>query len=337
MGLTLGLVGVGYGPAWGQTNLLRNDGFEDAKGQWELRQHAAITNLQAHTGAQALMLNAPGTGQRSDAFQGIGLKTGQFYRVDAWIKTDGLAPDDKGFASLYTDGMGSFLATGGNHDWELITGCFLAKSNTTDRVYLFFTDAASGAAFFDDVLCRPCDDPSTSPVTFEDGSVFGLQFYRPGTLASVVTEKTPGGTRCLFLQGIASYRLSQPLTTGPIVFHFLINVKGRRTDVGIGTVSLIFTGTLVNEETVNGKKANNPLGAVVPERWYEIRGTIHLDTQTYDLTVTDFEDPLYSFSRKGLLFSGTMDKVGGMSINARKGGAWFDDIYVGPGGNAETP
>lgn len=344
LGLTLGLIGLVYAPAWGQTNLLRNGGFEDANPQWDLRpgsseasQKVVITNYQAHGGTQALMLNAPGIGQRSEACQTItGLKTGQFYRVDAWVKTDGLAPDDKGAASLYAASMGSFVATGGNHDWEWITGWFQAKSNTAENVYCFYTDASSGAAYFDDVSCRPCDDPSVSPLTFEDGSTLGLQFTRPGTMADVVAEKKPRGTRCLCLQGSASYRLSRPLTVGPVAFHFLIKVKGR-VQVGIGTVNLSFAQTLVNEETVSGKKAGNPLSALASERWYEVQGLIHLATQTCDLAVTDFEDPLYSFSRKGLLFSGVMDKVGGLSLNARKGTAWFDDIYVGPGGKVATP
>lgn len=342
--LMLGLIGAGYAPAGDQVNLLRNGGFEDAiqtsprlEPQWCLGQNAMITSRLAHTGIKALRLNAAGPGQRSEAYQTIaGLKTGLFYRVDTWIKTDGLAPDDKGAAFLYAAGMGSFGATGGNHDWEWITGWFQAKSNTAENVSCFFTDAASGAAYFDDVSCRPCADPSVSPVTFEDGSMLGLQFTRPGTMAEVVAERTPQGTRCLYLQGSASYRLSRPLTSGPIAFHFLLKVKGR-VQVGIGTVNLSFAHTLVNEETVNGKKAGNPLSALVPERWYGVKGLIHLDSQTYDLAVTDFEDPLYSFSRKRLLFSGVMDRVGGLSLNARKGSAWFDDIYIGPGANAARP
>lgn len=342
--LALGLIGAGYTPAGDQVNLLRNGGFEDAiqamprqEPQWCLGQNATITSRLAHTGIKALGLNAAGPGQRSEAYQTIaGLKTGQFYRVDAWIKTDGLAPDDKGAASLYAGGMGSFGATGGNHDWEWITGWFQAKSNTAENVYCFFADASSGAAYFDDVSCRPCDDPSVSPVTFEDGSTLGLQLARPGTMAEVVAEITPQGTRCLYLQGSASYRLSRPLTSGPIAFHFLLKVKGRG-QVGIGTVNLSFAQTLVNEETVNGKKAGNPLSALVPERWYGVKGLIHLDSQTYDLAVTDFDDPLYSFSRKRLSFSGVMDKVAGLSLNVRKGSAWFDDIYVGPAGKMQTP
>jgi hypothetical protein len=94
---------------------------------------------------------------------------------------------------------------------------------------------------------------------------------------------------------------------------------------------------IVNHETRDGQPGRQALGAFSPGRWYRLRGIVNLDTQRYDLDVTDFEDPLYSFTRRNLNLAGRTDKVRNFWLSAPKDGAWVDDLYLGPVRPAAAP
>ena len=318
------------GAGWAEENLLKDGGFELTPSGWQLLAGAEIIGRDAHSGSQCLLLQ--GTGQ-VEAFCGAsGLTPGQFYRVDAWARTRGIQAGPGGYAAIYMDGVGCSNANLDDHDWECVTSWFEAKDDKPFRIYLIRQSLLEGEVLFDDVSLRPCANPNLAPVTFEDGSTLGIQFYgHPGTIARVVKMTTPqGGERCLLAAPASlTYKLTHEITTGLVEFSFMINLQGPAT-FSMGGLRLDFMPLIMNCEDRDGAATRQSLGAFSPGRWYRFRGLVNLDTQRYDLEVTDFEDPLYSFTRKNLKFAGKMEKVVNFWLNGPKAGGLFDDVYLGP-------
>jgi hypothetical protein len=318
------------GAGWAQENLLKDGGFEASPSGWQARSGAEVTDHGARSGTGCLRLS--GTGQ-VDAFCGApSLQPGQFYRVDAWARTRGLPNDNDGYAAIYMDSVGSFRANLDDHDWEPVTAWFQAKDDKPFRLYFILSGLPQGEIFFDDVSLRPCADPNLGPVTFEDGTTLGIQFYgHPGTVARVVLAPTPDGTGHCLLAAPASltYKLPHDLTSGLVEFCFTLKLQGPAT-FSTGGLRLDFVPLIVNCEDHDGTPVRQSLGAFATDHWYHVRGIINLDTQRYDLMVTDFEDPLSCFTRKQLRLAGKTDKVTNCWLNGPKAGGLFDDIYLGP-------
>ena len=346
--LVSGVSAFGAGAA--APNLLRDSSFEDTASVWQLMGTANITSQEARTGSKSLSFKGDRNPQAKDndacGYRGVsGLKPGQFYRVDVWVKTKGLPQDRPVVVGPYLDGIGTFPTNQDDHDWELVTGYFQAKDSNPSRVYLlgrtgYLPDQTgpAGEVFFDDVSLRECADPLLNPVTFEDGTMLGIGYVQnPSSVARVVKMKTPlGGSYCLFVAPAScTLSLPKPVTSGRAEFSFLINLKGSgRIRVG-NTLSLAlrldFLPNLLNYEDKAGTVVGTSLGPVSPDRWYRVRGIINLDSQTYDLEVTDYEDSLGSFTRKGLHFFRPMKEVNFMYIEGNaKEGVFYDDIYLGP-------
>lgn len=313
-----------------EQNLLKDGGFEDTPSAWQVRLGATIRAGEAHSGTKALMLPGPG---RSDAFCGVaGLKPGQYYRVDAWARAKDVPANQTGYAAIYMDAIGSFRSNLDDHDWECVTAWFEAKDDKPFRIYLIREGISAGEILFDDLSLRECADPNLAPVTFEDGSALGVRFYdHPGTIARVVKKPTLQGSEYCLWGALASicYKMPREITTGLVEFGFMINLKDQ-SSFSIGTLQLDFMPMIINHEDRDGTQTRQSLGGFSPDRWYRFHGILNLDTQRYDLEVTDFEDPLASFTRKNLRLAGKMEKVTHFWLNAPKAGGLFDDLYLGP-------
>ncbi len=312
-----------------QESLLTDGGFETLPTRWQLRNGAQITDVGARSGQRCLRLQ--GSGQ-VDAFCAAPcLQAGQFYRVDAWVRVRGVPAGREGYAIVYIDGAGSTRANLDDHDWEPITLWFPARDDKPFRIYLILAGLPEGEVLFDDVALRPCTDPNLAPVTFDDGTILGLQFYGPpGTIGRVVKHQTPrGGEYCLLAApGSFSYRLPREITAGTVEFGFTINLQGSAS-FSLGGLRLDFVPLIMNNEDRDGAPLRQSLGAFAPGRWYRFRGVVNLDTQRYDLAVTDYEDPLSSFTRKQLRFAAKTEKVTNFWLSAPRAGGLFDDIYLG--------
>ena len=318
------------GAARADENLLKDGGFEGAPGAWQVPPPAVLRDREARSGAKCLALAGPG---RSMAYcAAAGLKPGQFYRVDAWARARGVRASDTGYAAIYMDDVGAFRANLDDHGWECVTAWFQARDDKPVRVYLLRDQIPSGEVLFDDVSLRECTDPNLAPVTFEDGSTLGVLFYgHPGTVARVVKAQTPQGSGYSLLAAPASltYKMPREITTGLVEFSFSLNLKDRAS-FSLGAIRLDLLPLILNHEESDRAKTQQSLSASSPGRWYRFRGIVNLDTQRYDLEVTDFEDELGSFSRKNLRFGGKMEKVSNFWLNGPKAGGLFDDLYLGP-------
>lgn len=318
-------------------NLLKDGSFEDTTPAWALLGTASITTREAHSGKQSLFIKGDPKVKAGETmpYCGVpGLKPGQFYRVDAWSKTKGLEKSYTVVSGPYMDDYGSFLINQDDHDWEQVTGFFRAKNDTPFRLYLLGNTGPAGEAFFDDVSLRECDDPTLKPVTFEDGTMFGVGYCEnPDSIARVVKMKSPQGDDYCLSVAPASCVLSltKPVTSGLAEFSFLVNLKGSGTIAVGNALRLDFLPGINNYELKDGQVVPVSLGTISPNRWYRFRGIINLDNQTYDLEVTDYEDELGSFTRKGLHFIRQLKEAPYMYlVGNTKNGVFFDDVYLGP-------
>lgn len=330
LSLVAALLSLVSGVGGAEQDPLKDGGFEDTPGAWQLQSGAAISDRQARSGTKSLLLTGPG---RADAFcTAAGLKPGQFYRVDAWAQTHGMSANHNGYAAIYMDGVGSFCTNLDDHDWECVTAWFEAKDEKPFRIYLIRDGIPAGEVFFDDIALRECADPNLTPVTFEDGSAIGLLFYHhPGTIARVVKAATPQGSSFCLRAAPASitYRMPHEIAAGLVEFGFLMNLKGHAS-FALGGLKLDFLPLLVSQEEHDGNQMQQSLGTISPDRWYRISGILNLESQRYDLDVTDFEDPLYSFTRRNLRLGAKTEKVRNFWLNGPKAGGLFDDLYLGP-------
>jgi hypothetical protein len=331
LGIVGGLIGLLSSAALAQTNLLADPGFENPPGAWVVEEGGEITDTGARSGARALRMTGASTRAWTSA---PGLKPGQFYRVDIWARTQGLPAASEGYVILYLDGHGSTRANLDDHDWEPVTLWFQAKDDKPFRIYLIRSAVEGGEIWFDDLSLRECEDPNLAPLTFEDGTAFGAQFYgHPGTIARVVKAPSPAGGQYSLLGAPASigYRMPQDLTAGLVEFDFMVNLPlEAAATFAVGSLRLDLAPTIKNTELRQGSVGRQTLGAFTPGRWYRFRGIINLDTQRYDLEVTDYEDPLYSFTRKNLLLGGEMKSVRNYWLSSPKQGGLWDNLYFGP-------
>ena len=316
-------------------NLVRNGGFEEGHAGWEVKR-AAVTDREAHTGKCALYVNpaadppaASTYGYQRAFFQTPALVSGRFYRADAWVKARGFAGDREKALSLYTDDGGSVFTNPGNHDWEPLTHVFQARRDGSARLYLMCPEQTVGEYLVDDVRLRECPDPGLTAAGFEDGTLCGAALYggEPLPVARVVQGATPGGTRYLDLgRGSIGFRPAKPGESGDVEFSFLVRTT-RRATVDVAGIRLELP--LITIRPAQGPALG--LGLMNPGTWYRFRGVIHLATQTYDLAVTDFADPLGSFARTALQPPSPIKSISGLWVNAEPdSGTAVDDLYVGP-------
>jgi len=123
--------------------------------------------------------------------------------------------------------------------------------------------------------------------------------------------------------------MPREINSGLVEFGFIINLQGQAS-FSLGALRLDFVPLIMNYEDRDGAPTRQSLGTFSPGRWYRFRGLVNLDTQRYDLEVTDFEDPLYSFTRKNLRLGGKMEKATNLWLNGPQSGGLFDDVYLGP-------
>lgn len=330
-GLLVTLACLPAGAALAQPVPLADPGFENPPGVWAVEEGAEVTGDVARSGARSLRMAGASTRAWTSA---PGLKPGQFYRVDIWARTKGLPAASEGYVIVYMDSHGSTRANLDDHDWEPITVWFQAKDDQPFRIYLIRSNVAGGEIWFDDLSLRECADPNTTTLTFEDGTAFGALFYgHPGTIARVVKAPSPGGGEYCLLGAPASisYRVPQDIAAGRVEFDFMVNLRPEASATfSVGSLRLDLAPTIKSTELVNGSQGRQTLGAFTPDRWYRFRGILNLDTQRYDLEVTDYEDPLYSFTRKNLLLGGEMKSVRNYWLSSPTPGGLWDNLYFGP-------
>ena len=315
-------------------NLLENGGFEEAESGWTLRA-SEVTDKEARTGKHALRVTPsvdetePYSYQRARAH--IQLRVGRFYRVDAWVKAKGAAEAKGKTLSLYTDAGGTTYSNPGDHGWEPVTQIFQAKKGGVTRVFVMCPKDVSGEFLVDDVAVRQIRDPSLKPATFEDGTMAGVTLSgKPLPIARVVKGSTPGGKHYLSVErGYAAFRLSRPIEDGNVEFSFLFKAV-RRVTFELGGVGRLYLLPTINLGT--GNSLGPALGVLSGDSWCRIRGIVRRRERTLDLTVTDFEDPLGSYDRKGVKLPNPIKSVGGMAfLNIVPSyTACLDDLYLGP-------
>lgn len=313
-------------------NLIETGNFDE--GGWVLREGAEIQENFYLNGGKALLL--PG---HSQAFTTApGLEPGQFYRVDAWCMTRNMPEDPEGgYLEIHIPGVGSFRANPDNHGWEPVTAWFRAEDDKPFRIFLSRRGIPGGEVYFDNVSLRRCPDPNLDVIDFEDGTAAGAFIWPgplspggPGPLARVVENSGPGGGRYSLLAApaLVRYGLTETITSGRAEFDFMVKLNGRGR-MEIGSLRIDLMSQIYNTELRDGQQRRQSLGSFTPGRWYRFRGVIDLESQSYDIEVVDFEDELYSFSRRNLLFSGPMDGIRRMGLRAAAEGGYFDNIYLG--------
>ena len=315
-------------------NLLGNSGFEEAKSGWTLRA-SEVTDREARTGKHSLRVTPsldetePYSYQRARAH--AQLEEGRFYRLDAWVKASGTAAAKTKTLSLYTDAGGTTCGNPDDHGWEPVTQVFRARKSGVTRVFVMCPKDVPGEFLLDDVTMRQIGDPSLKPATFEDGTMVGVTLSgEPLPIARVVKGSTPAGKHYLSVErGYAAFRLSRPIEDGSVEFSFLFKAA-RRVIFELGGVGRLYLLPTINLGT--GSRLGPALGVLSGNSWCRIRGIIHRREQTLDLTVTDFEDPLGSYDRKGVKLANPIKRIGGMAFfsivpSCR---ACLDDLYLGP-------
>ena len=199
------------------------------------------------------------------------------------------------------------------------------------NVFIMCHKDVSGEFCVDDVALHKIEDPTRKPVTFEDGTTAGLTLSGdPLPVARVVKGATPEGKSHLFFaRGYAGLRLAQPIESGDVEFSFLFKATQRVT-FELGGVGRLYLLPTINLGKGNG--LGPALGTLNGNSWCRIRGIVHMSEQAFDLTVTDFDDPLGSFERKGIKVADPIKRIGGMAFFniVPSCNACLDDIYLGP-------
>ena len=153
-------VGTSSALAAGQTNLLRNPGFEDGATGWELPKTFAVVGDIAHDGSRSLCVANTNPAAYLLARQTVPFQPGMRYRYGAWIKTRGVKGEESG-ATLCMEWSGAKGWLGGSYadgkkgdqDWFHVEGVTGPVPTNATSVYLelYLRKGMTGTAWFDDV------------------------------------------------------------------------------------------------------------------------------------------------------------------------------------------
>jgi hypothetical protein len=152
---------VSFAPAFGDTNLLKNPGFENGTDGWSDRgcQIEAVTT-PVHSGAKSVKVSG-----RTEQWQGIKqsllgkVTNGQTYKVSAWVRLDNSEADTVTLSIEQADDNGTkyknvVKESLGNAEWVQLSGEFKLDATGTLKTFdIYFEGPQAGVNFFvDDVV-----------------------------------------------------------------------------------------------------------------------------------------------------------------------------------------
>ena len=152
---------VSFTPAFGDTNLLKNPGFENGTEGWSDRGcQIEVVTTPVHSGAKSVKVSG-----RTELWQGIKqsllgkVTNGQTYKISAWVRLENADSDTVVISIEQTDDNGTKYTnvakeTVGNAGWVELSGEFkLDASGTLKTLDVYFEGPAVGTNFFvDDVV-----------------------------------------------------------------------------------------------------------------------------------------------------------------------------------------
>jgi hypothetical protein len=152
---------VSFTPAFGDTNVLKNPGFENGTEGWTDRScKIEVVTMPVHSGAKSVKAFG-----RSQAWQGIKqsllgkVLNGKTYKISAWVRLENSEADTVTISIEQTDDNGTKyknVASGsaGKTEWVEISGEFkLDASGTLKTLDVYFEGPAPDINFFvDDVV-----------------------------------------------------------------------------------------------------------------------------------------------------------------------------------------
>ena len=152
---------VSFTPAFGDTNVLKNPGFENGTEGWADRScKIEVVTTPVHSGAKSVKVFG-----RTQAWQGIKqsllgkVLNGKTYKISAWVRLENADADTVTISIEQTDDNGTKyknVASGsaGSAEWVEISGEFkLDASGTLKTLDVYFEGPAPDVNFFvDDVV-----------------------------------------------------------------------------------------------------------------------------------------------------------------------------------------
>ena len=152
---------VSFAPAFGDTNVLKNPGFENGTEEWSDRScKIEVVTTPVHSGAKS----AKAFG-RTEMWQGIKqsllgkVLNGKTYKISAWVRLENAESDTVTISIEQTDDNGTQYknvakVTAGKTEWVELSGEFkLDASGTLQTLDVYFEGPAPDTNFFvDDVV-----------------------------------------------------------------------------------------------------------------------------------------------------------------------------------------
>ena len=152
---------VSFTPAFGDTNVLKNPGFENGTEGWSDRScQIEVVTTPVHSGAKSVRVFG-----RTELWQGIKqsllgkVTNGQTYKISAWVRLENSDSDTVTISIEQTDDNGTKYKNvasvmAGNAGWVQLSGDFkLDASGTLKTLDIYFEGPPSDTNFFvDDVV-----------------------------------------------------------------------------------------------------------------------------------------------------------------------------------------
>jgi hypothetical protein len=163
---------VSFVPAFGDTNLLNNSGFENGTEGWAERSSKieSVTTL-FHSGAKCVKVSG-----RTETWQGIKQSllgkaaNGQTYKISAWVRLDNADSDTVTISIEQTDDSGTnyknvATGTGNKTEWVQLTGEFKLEANGTLKTLDVYVEgpAANIDFYVDDFVVSGPDAAKADP------------------------------------------------------------------------------------------------------------------------------------------------------------------------------
>jgi hypothetical protein len=163
---------VSFTPAFGDTNLLKNPGFENGTEGWSDRScKIEVVTTPVHSGAKSVKVSG-----RTQTWQGIKqsllgkVTNGQTYKVSAWVRLDNSEADTVTLSIEQADDNGTKYKNVtreavGSVEWVQLSGDFkLDASGTLQTLDVYFEGPAVDANFFvDDVVVSAPEATKAEP------------------------------------------------------------------------------------------------------------------------------------------------------------------------------
>jgi endo-1,4-beta-xylanase len=152
---------VSFTPAFGDTNLLKNPGFENGTEDWTDRScQIEVVTTPVHSGAKSVKVSG-----RTETWQGVKqsllskVTIGKTYKISAWVRLENADTDTVIISIEQADDSGTKyknVATGtaGKTEWVQLSGEFKLEANGALKTLdVYFEGPAKDINFFvDDVV-----------------------------------------------------------------------------------------------------------------------------------------------------------------------------------------